>query len=503
MKSYFLGIDVGTYESKGVLIDEHCQIVADHAVKHDLENPAPKHFEHDAEKVWWGDFCQLSRTLIEKAAIQPSQIACIGSSALGADCLPVDEHCQPLRKAILYGIDSRSDNEMAYLTQYYGAEKIGQIYGRPICSSDVAPKILWIKNNEPEVYKRTYKFLTATSYLTAKLTDNYVIDKFLINTFAPAYRSDGSINDDLCSLFCRSDQLAECRGTVDVVGKVTASAAAQTGLAEGTPVITGTDDAGAEAISTGVFQPGDMMIMIGSSCYLIYCSDRLVVDDRIWHDEFIIPGTYSVSAGTNTAGTLTRWYRDTLYFDALATQEGTGRNAYETMTNGLGSIPAGSDGLITLPYFAGERTPINDPLAKGVIFGLKLNHTRAHLYRSALEGVGYSIDQHLDILKEHHLPLKKIMAVGGGTKNLAWLKIIADITNQTINTASVTIGAAFGDALMAALAQGRYKSFADFDDVIKPGRVIRPDAQNHEQYRKYRKAFDQLYSITKDLMHSL
>jgi xylulokinase len=500
---YFLGIDVGTYESKGALIDENCQIIADYAVKHELENPKPNHFEHDAEKVWWGDLCQISKALIAKAGIKNSEIACVGSSALGADCLPVDENCRPLRKAILYGIDSRAEKEMAYLAEYFGPEKVNQIYGRPLCSSDVAPKILWIKNNEPEVYKKTAKFLTSTSYLTAKLTGNYVIDKFLINTFSPAYRPDGSIDENACSLFCRPDQLASCRGTTEIVGEITRKAATETGLAEGTPVITGTDDSGAEAISTGIFQPGDMMLQIGSSCYLIYCSDRLVLDDRIWHDEFIIPGTYSVSAGTNTAGTMTRWYRDTLYFDALAQQELGGRNAYEAMLDHMNQIPAGSDGLITLPYFAGERTPINDPNASGVIFGLKLAHTRDHLYKSALEGVGFGIAQLLDIMKEHQLPLKKIMAVGGGAKNLPWLQIIADITGETLNCSSVTMGAAFGDALMAALAVGRFQSFADFDEVIKPGRITRPNMKTHLSYQPYRKIFDQLYLATKDMMHSL
>jgi xylulokinase len=200
---------------------------------------------------------------------------------------------------------------------------------------------------------------------------------------------------------------------------------------------------------------------------------------------------------------MTRWYRDTLYFDALAQQELGGRNAYEAMLDHMNQIPAGSDGLITLPYFAGERTPINDPNASGVIFGLKLAHTRDHLYKSALEGVGFGIAQLLDIMKEHQLPLKKIMAVGGGAKNLPWLQIIADITGETLNCSSVTMGAAFGDALMAALAVGRFQSFADFDEVIKPGRITRPNMKTHLSYQPYRKIFDQLYLATKDMMHSL
>ncbi len=249
---YYMGIDVGTYESKGVLIDESFQVIARKAVRHGLENPEPGFFEHDAEEVWWGDLCKVSQGLIAEIGVDPADIKCLGTSALGADCLAVDANCKPLRKAILYGIDSRASAEIELLNQSYGEEKIQEIWGRPLCSSDVAPKILWIKRNEPEVYEKTAKFLTATSYLTAKLTGNYVIDKFLVNTFAPCYDKEGNIDPAGAEPFCRADQLAECRKTTEIVGTITPEASAATGLAVGTPVLTGTDDSGAEAISTGV-----------------------------------------------------------------------------------------------------------------------------------------------------------------------------------------------------------------------------------------------------------
>ncbi|MEG1525726.1 MAG: FGGY family carbohydrate kinase [Clostridia bacterium] len=292
---YYMGINIGTHESKGVLIDEDCRIVCREVASHGVENPKPNYYEQDADQVWWGDFSKISKALIKTSGIQAESITAVGCSALSADVVPVDRHCVPLRKAILYGIDARAVNEMDYLTEYCGSERMRQLFGgRPLCSSDCIPKILWIKNNEPEIHEKAYKFLMASSYIAAKLTGEYVIDRYLaVSSFGPCYRGDLSIDVALTQeMYCRADQLAEGRETSDVVGRVTRKAADETGLAEGTPVVTGTDDSGAEAISTGVLQPGDLMIQLASTCYIIYCSDRMVYDERIWSEDYLIPGTF-------------------------------------------------------------------------------------------------------------------------------------------------------------------------------------------------------------------
>ncbi len=523
MAKYYMGIDIGTFESKGVLTDENCRIIASESCPHGMENPRDGYFEHDADAVWWGDFCRLSRALLEKSNVDPADIACVGGSTLGSDCLPVDEECRPLRKAILYGIDARAQKEIAWLTEYYGEEKVHQLFGRPIVTGDVAAKILWIKNNEPEVYAKTYKFLTGASFITAKLTGNYVIDQFLGQaSFRPLYRAGkglvpaseeadpfATINTDECTLYCRPDQLAAAQPVNAIAGYVTAQAAAQTGLKEGTPVITGTGDSTAEAISIGVLDPGDMMLQFGSSMFFYCCSDHLVKDDRVRGNNFTVPGTFSVAGGTNAAGTLTRWYRDVIFPDLLSEETAGGKNAFTTMVSGtevysgLDAIPAGSEGLITLPYFAGERTPINDPNAKGMIFGLNLKHTRAHLYKSALEGVGYSIAQHVDIMEENGIELKHIIAVGGGTKNPAWMQITADILGKPVEIPEVTIGASYGDALMAALATGRFSDFKGLRSVIRIEKTVAPDMENHRKYLEYKRMFAELYSQNKAMMHRL
>lgn len=502
-KKYFMGIDIGTNESKGVLIDEECRIIQTASASHGLENPKPGYFEHDAEEVWWGDFCKISKELIQKSGIAKEDIKGVGASALSADVVPVDENCRPLRKAILYGIDARAVKEMEYITEYYGEERTQQLLGHELCSSDCMPKILWIKNNEPEIYAKTYKFLTASSYLTAKLTDKYVIDRYLaISSFGPCYRQDLSIDEELArELYCRGDQLAEGRETAETVGYVTEKAAEETGLLAGTLVVTGTDDSGAEAISTGVLKPGDLMVQMGSTCYIMYCSDRLVEDNRVWSEDFLIPGTFCVDGGTNAAGSLTKWVRDTMYTDVKASE--TEENIYGVMAKKAAEIPAGSEGIIVLPYFAGERTPINDSQARGMIFGSLLHHTRDHINRAALEGVGYSIAQHIDIIEEHGLEIRNFMCVGGGTKNEAWLQIIADITGKTVKTAEITIGASYGDAMIAAIGTGHIKDYCDLEKYIKSGKVYTPDASTHKIYLPLKEMYRKLYEKTKDMMHEL
>lgn len=506
--TYFMGIDTGTNSTKGVIIDENCQIVSTHSTEHYMTNPLPNYFEHDAAKDWWGDFCLVSKALIKKSNINPIEIKSIGLSALGADCLPVDKQCKPLRKAILYGIDARATEEIDELTKMYGKKQIIEWFGRDLCSSDVMPKILWVRKNEPEIFKKTHKFLTGSSFLTAKLTGNYVVDRFLgLASFNPLYdKKTWKPDPILCKPICDPAQLASVQEATDIAGYITHEAAIETGLFEGTPVITGTDDSGAEAISSGVVKPGKMMIQFGSSIYMILCTKNIVNDHRLWREEFIIPGLYDISAGTNTAGNLTKWYIDN-FFSNIESSKSTGNiNPYEAMMVGVDQISVGSDGLITLPYFAGERTPINDPKAKGMIFGLTLSHTLPHLYRSALEGIGYSINQQLRIIESHkEVEIDTIYAVGGGVINDEWMQIVSDIIGKAITIPSVTIGASYGDAMMAAIGI-RHPGFENFESLnryITHEKKYIPNAENHKKYHFYQTIYDSLYISTKELAHKI
>ena len=219
-----------------------------------------------------------------------------------------------------------------------------------------------------------------------------------------------------------------------------------------------------------------------------------------------IPDALSGAMGNQmyVANFPTKEAMDEFYKDALAAEAAGGKNAYTAMAREAAAIPAGSEGLVCLPYFAGERTPLNDPFAKGVFFGLSVKHTRAHMVKAGLEGIAYTIAAHLDLLeKEHGEPLRRIMAVGGGTKNPVWLQAVADVTGRQICTAKVTVGAAFGDAIMAALAGGAYADWDELAKVITADRVICPDMQAHAVYEKQRVVFNELYARNRDLMKSL
>ena len=501
MAKYYMGIDIGTFESKGTIVDENARIIAAHTCPHKMEIPHPGYAEHDAEQVWWGDLCTISKALIASSGVDPKDIAGIGCSAIGPCCLPVDRDLKPLRKGILYGIDCRAVEEIAYLEQKLGADAIFDRCGTPLTTQSAVAKILWIKNHEPEIYAKTDKFLTSTSYMVAKLTGKFVIDHYTAATWVPIYSMEKLGWEEDLSLFCRRDQLAECRWSDEIVGTVTPAAAEATGLAVGTPVTTGTADASAEALSVGVLNPGDMMCMYGSSIFIIHVVEKLTTDKRLWAGPYLFRGTYSVAAGMSCAGTLTRWFRENMAADIDARCTADGSNVYAEMMKLAQDIPAGSDGLVVLPYFSGERTPINDPEAKGLIFGLNLQHTRGHIYKAMLEGIGYGINQHFEIFDAKKMGTKKVMAVGGGTKNPIWLQAVSDISGKRQYVAEVENGASYGDALIAALATGRYRDCADLAQNIRIARTIEPDPENYKAYAGGRERYAALYQNTKEIMH--
>ena len=500
---YYLGIDIGTFESKGLVINNEGKVIATSSIPHKMEIPLPGYAEHDAEGVWWHDFCVLSKRLIAETGVDAQDIKAVGCSAIGPCCLPVDKDGKPLRKAILYGVDVRAKVQIERLKREMGEEYILEKYGNPITSQSIGPKILWIKENEPEIYKKTDKFVTASTYLVAKLTGEYVLDHYTAAYFTPMYNLDACDWDyDNIDVFCKKEQLARCLWTDEIAGIITEKAAHETGLEPGTKVTVGTADAAADAVGAGALNQGDMLAMMGSSLYMIHVVPKLITDKRYWAGPFLFKGTFMVASGMSTTGTMTRWFRDELAPDLVqAEQRGEG-NAYELLGDMIKDIPLGAGGLIVLPYLSGERTPINDPEAKGMIFGLTLKHQRAHLYQACLEGVAYGIAQHLRGYQEIGMDTRRIIAVGGGTKASKWMQIIADATGRELLAGGV-FGAAYGDALLAMKGCGELTSIEEMKAMITYNSSIKPNMKNTEKYQPLIDAYIDLYVQTREIMHRI
>lgn len=486
MNELVLGLDIGTSSSKACLVDGGGRIVEVAERPHTTSMPRPGWFEHDAESVWWADARALIGDLVQRTGTRPAAI-CV--SGIGPCMLPTTADGEPLRPAILYGIDTRAEAEVVELGQTLGADRILARGGSPLTSQAVGPKLLWFRRHEPERWARTRRFFMASSYLVHRLTGEYVLDHHSASQCDPIY--------DLAAQAWAADWATEIAPGLelprllwpgDVAGRVSADAAGITGLAEGTPVLAGTIDAWAEAASVGVSEPGDLMLMYGTTMFLVQVVDRAQPDPHLWTTRGIMPGTLTLAGGMATSGALTAWMRDL-----------TG-SSYEQLLTEAEGTPPGSDGVVVLPYFAGERTPLFDVNARGAVLGLTLRHGRGHLYRALLEATAFGVRHNLEVMTASAGAPTRVAAVGGGTRGGLWLQIVSDVTGLPQELRQYTLGASYGDAWLAAGAAGITETGASWNPVVA---VVSPDADRAERYDALYGVYRELYPATRGLAHRL
>lgn len=498
-----LGVDIGTNSSKGVLVGLEGEILAQHVVPHDMDVPRPGWAEQDADRVWWMDFVQICRALLHASGRQAQEIGGIGVSAIGPCLLPVDARDRPLRPGILYGIDTRAIEEIAVLEDTYGSQAMYDLGGSTLTSQAVGPKILWLRRHQPEIYREAAFFHSANDYIVLRLTGQHVIDMYTASLYNPLFAIDTQRWDEtFAEQIVDLERLPRPAWATEVAGVVTREAAEETGLAVGTPVIAGTVDAVAEAISVGAVQLGDLMCMYGSSTFLILASERVKRSETMWAVCHGLPGLFGIAAGMSTTGALTRWFLDN--FARELVDAGSGGRAYEILADEASHVPPGSRGLILLPYFSGERTPINDPLARGVVCGLTLVHRREHVYRALLESVAYGITDNLQTMEAAGTRPRRIIAVGGGAKNATWLQIVSDVSNLPQQLPAVTIGASYGDALLAGVGTGLLPSAEEaLSRWVRIDHTVEPERSRHTLYREYFNVYKELYRHSADVQHQL
>jgi xylulokinase len=477
-----LGVDIGTSSTKGVLVGADGTLLGTAVREHAVERPRTGQFEMDAG-VWWAEFTSIARELLREARVE---IGAVGVSGMGPCVLVADAHGRALRPAILYGVDTRAEEQIAALTERYGETAIAARCGSTLSSQAVGPKLAWLAEHEPDVFADARRLFMASSWLVANLTGEYVLDHHSASQSTPLY-------DIHANAWCEP-WAAEIAGDIelprlawpgDVAGMVTAEAAAETGLPTGIPVITGTVDAWSEAVSVGAQSTGDLMLMYGSTMFLVLTVDEVLSAPPLWSTVGTIPGTACLAGGMATSGSITGWLRDLFasddYAELLAAAEVSG---------------LGANGLLMLPYFAGERTPIADPRARGAIVGLTLSHTRGDLYRAALEATAFGVRHNIEAMEAAGAHIDRVVAVGGGTQGGLWTQIVSDVTGRAQEIPATTIGASYGAAFLAARAIGApaISDWNPLNDFVEP---------QTEEYDELYELYLSFYPATRDVAHRL
>jgi xylulokinase len=484
--SLLLGVDVGTSGTKAVLTDERGAVLASAQRSHAVAMPRPGWFEQDAE-TWWAEVAGLAAELL--AGRSAADVAAVCCSGMGPCTVVADRDGRPLRPAILYGIDSRAGEEIAELEAELGADQILSRCGSPLTSQAVGPKLRWIERREPDVWEQARMLLMPSSLAVHRLTGEYVLDHHSASQCAPMYDL-GRGEWDLTWAERVAPGLPRPRlaWPAEAAGAVTARAAAATGLREGTPVATGTVDAWAEALSVGIRGPGDLMLMYGSTMFLVLVGDGQRPDPRLWLTRWALPGHTSRAAGLATSGLVLDWYGTLVgrSLDDLATE--------------AAAAGAGAGGLLALPYFAGERTPLFDPQARGLLAGLHLGHGRGHLYRAFLEGTAYAVRHNLEAMADAGDRVERAVAVGGGIRTGLWMQVVSDVTGLEQQVPDETVGACYGDALMAAMCAGLADTTTDWSTTRM--RVV-PATGEAARYAEGYGMWRDLYRQTSETTHRI
>lgn len=504
---YLLGIDIGSTNTKGLLVREDGRVVASYAVAHGIDSPQPGWYEHDADAVWWADLCAVARGVLAASGVTPREIAAVFISAMVPQMLPLDEQGRPLRKAILYS-DARATPEIAGVVAALQRVHPGPVSQRMWSTHYTGAKIAWFRTHEPALWARTRWIHSTISYMVYRLTGCHAISHGEAGGYAPCF--DGrALAWDAAMCAALDIPVAMLPTPVEstaVVGGVTAQAARETGLAEGTPVIAGASDAAGELISTGGVAPGEATLRYGTTMGLsvIIPPDRPTVHPDVMSRSVVLPGVHRLSTSMITSGALTTWFRDQFGQPEVEAERKLGLSAYALLAEGAASVPPGSEGLIALPYFAGERAPIMDALARGTIIGLTLSHTRLHVYRALLEGIAYGLRHTVAELEERGLPITRLISTGGGVRNRLWAQIVGDVLGRAQEIAVESLSSPYGDAFLAGYGVGLFKDTAPLSAGWAPRTVrLEHDPAAKRVYDEYFAVYRALYPANREAMHAL
>ncbi|MDH7516582.1 MAG: xylulokinase [Bacteroidota bacterium] len=459
MEPAFLGIDIGTSGVKALLVSHDGSVLASAGAEYPLRSPHPLWAEQDP-RDWWDAVRKALRTLDGMRSVSLRRVSAVGLTGQMHGLVALDVRGEPVRPCILWN-DQRTFRECARITEAVGADRILRITGKPVLPNFTAPKLLWLRVNEPDAYARTAHVLLPKDYIRYRLTGAMHGD--VSDASGTSLLDVGTrrwSDEMIAALEIPYPWLPELYESPQVTAAVSPEAARETGLREGIPVVAGAGDQAAEAVGAGVVAPGDVSLALGTSgvVFAALPSYRYDAAGRIHTYCHAVPGGWHVMGVMLSAGGSLRWYRDTFGDTEKSAASARGADAYDILTAEAAEAPPGCDGLLFLPYLSGERTPHADPSARGVFFGFTLRHRKAHFTRAVLEGVGFGLRDALGLVRSLGLRVDSVRATGGGIRSAVWRRILADILGVDILTVNTAHGAAFGAALLAGTGAGFFAS---------------------------------------------
>lgn len=483
-----IGLDIGTTSTIGILIDLPDRIVAVVSKPTDLVSLHPGWAEEDPEQ-WWRNSCAVTRELL---AVEPTlavSLVGIGVAGMVPAVVLLDENDNLLRRSIQQS-DGRATEEVSAMARAAdGAEFLGRT-GNGITQQIVATKLRWLERHEPDIFKRIATVFGSYDFINWKLTGerrlehNWALEAGFVDL------ADGQIAPDLVALGgIAPAALPPIAASETVIGHVTAQAAAESGLPEGLAVVAGAADHVASAYAAGVVGAGDVLLKFGGAGDILIAVDHAVPDRRIFLDRHVIPGRFMPNGCMAATGAMLNWIVSGFAAGAVAGQ------AYPHAHLDLlaEAIPAGSEGVFVLPYLLGEKSPIQDPLARGTISGLSLNHGPAHLWRAALEGVGYAFRHHLEVFGELGYPVRRLLVSDGGSRSKVWMQIVADILQMPLQRLEGHPGSCLGSAWVAAMGVGASDDWGGAAALLRQGEVIQPNPRHAAVYQAGYHRFRALY----------
>jgi xylulokinase len=487
--AYFLGIDISTTGSKAIVIDEKGEIRTAASSPHTLQSPRPLWSEQDPGQ-WWEATCASIRAALEQAGLAGQEVAAVGLTGQMHGLVLLDEAREVLRPAILWN-DQRTQAQCDEIYARIGKEKFIQITGNVALTGFTAPKILWVQENEPEVYARIAHVLLPKDFVRYKLTGDMAMDKADgAGTVLMDLKSRYWSPEILSALDIPTNWMPELYEGPEITGTVTSEAADRIGLPAGIPVVAGGGDQAAQAVGVGAIREGIVALTLGTSGVVFATTNSPFIESEGRLHAFChsVPDRWHLMGVMLSAAGSLRWYRDTF----------APNMDYDQLLKPAAEIVPGADGLLFLPYLTGERTPHPDPLARGAFVGLTVRHSMPHLTRAVLEGVAFGLRDSFELMKNAGLAsIDQVRISGGGARSLLWQQILADVFDSELVTVNTTEGAAYGAALLAGVGFGRWPGVdAACQDTIRITGEVGPNSQAARQY-------EDVYSVYRDLYPAL